>query len=49
MIRILKRKRCAISGNKIMMTGTNHEVLKLKGKQTKIIDAKGNQRDTRII
>ncbi|ESU18969.1 Amidohydrolase 3 [Flavobacterium cauense R2A-7] len=33
----------AISGNKITQVGTNAQVLKLKSKQTKIIDAKGNR------
>lgn len=33
----------AISGNKILRTGTNSEILKLKGKNTKVIDA-GNRR-----
>ena len=33
----------AITGNKIVRTGTNAQALKLKGKQTKIIDAKGNR------
>ncbi len=33
----------AISGNKILLTGTNEQVLKLKGKQTKTVDAKGNR------
>ena len=33
----------AIRGNKIVQTGTNADVLKLKGAGTKIIDAKGNR------
>ncbi|HKZ65370.1 MAG TPA: hypothetical protein VJ111_03390, partial [Chitinophagaceae bacterium] len=33
----------AITGNKITLTGTNAQALKLKGKQTKVIDAKGNR------
>lgn len=33
----------AIAGNKIIVTGTNDEVVKLKGKQTKLVDAKGNR------
>lgn len=33
----------AVSGNKVMLTGTNEQVLKLKGKQTKTIDAKGSR------
>ncbi len=33
----------AITGNKITATGTNQQVLKLKGKQTKLIDAKSNR------
>ncbi|RYY30819.1 MAG: amidohydrolase [Chitinophagaceae bacterium] len=33
----------AITGNKIVQTGTNADVLKLKGAGTKIIDAKGNR------
>jgi predicted amidohydrolase YtcJ len=33
----------AITGNKIILTGTNKEVLKLRSKQTKLIDAKGNR------
>jgi predicted amidohydrolase YtcJ len=33
----------AISGNKIIMTGSNQQVLKLRSKQTKLIDAKGNR------
>jgi len=33
----------AITGNKITLTGTNTQVLKFKGKQTKLIDAKGNR------
>lgn len=33
----------ALSGNKILKTGTNAEILKLKGNKTKIIDAKGNR------
>ena len=33
----------AIAVNKVTLTGTNQEVLKLKGKQTKLIDAKGNR------
>lgn len=33
----------AIVANKIVLTGTNTLVLKQKGKQTKIIDAKGNR------
>lgn len=33
----------AISGNKILKTGTNAQILKLKGSQTKVIDAKGNR------
>jgi predicted amidohydrolase YtcJ len=33
----------AIVGNKIVQTGTNEQLLKLKGKQTKIVDAKGNR------
>jgi len=32
-----------ITGNKIAMTGTNQQVLKLRSKQTKLIDAKGNR------
>jgi predicted amidohydrolase YtcJ len=33
----------AISGNKILLTGTNEQVLKLKGRQTRTVDAKGNR------
>ena len=33
----------AIAGNKIMAIGTSKEILKLKGRQTRIIDAKGNR------
>jgi hypothetical protein len=33
----------AITGNKIILTGNNHQVLKLRSKQTKLIDAKGNR------
>lgn len=33
----------AISGNKILKTGANSEILKLKGKNTKVVDA-GNRR-----
>lgn len=33
----------AISGNKIMMTGNNRDVMKLVGKGTKTINAKGNR------
>lgn len=33
----------AITGNKITFTGTNALALKLKGKQTKIVDAKGSR------
>jgi len=33
----------AITGNKFTITGTNQQVLKLKGKQTKTIDANGNR------
>jgi predicted amidohydrolase YtcJ len=33
----------AITRNKITLTGTNAQALKLKGKQTKVIDAKGNR------
>ena len=33
----------AITANKIVRTGTNTQALKLKGKETKIIDAKGNR------
>jgi predicted amidohydrolase YtcJ len=33
----------AITGNKVTLTGTNTQVLKFKGKQTKLIDAKGNR------
>ena len=33
----------AITANKITLTGTNEQVLKLKGKQTKLVDAKGNR------
>lgn len=33
----------AISGKKILKTGTNAQILKLKGSQTKVIDAKGNR------
>lgn len=33
----------AISGNKILQTGTNAQILKLKGRETKIVDAKGNR------
>lgn len=33
----------AISGNKIVQTGTNTQILKLKTKQTKVIDAKGSR------
>lgn len=33
----------AISGNKILKTGTNSQILKLKGGKTKVIDAKGNR------
>ncbi|KAA0128339.1 amidohydrolase [Chryseobacterium sp. SN22] len=33
----------AIKDNKILQTGTNAQVLKLKGSSTKIIDAKGNR------
>ena len=33
----------AIAGSKILATGSNRQMLKLKTKQTKIIDAKGNR------
>lgn len=33
----------AIAGNKILFTGTNQQTLKLKGKQTRMIDAGGNR------
>ena len=33
----------AIAGSKIIRTGANSEVLKLKGKQTKVIDAGGRR------
>ncbi|WP_419868459.1 amidohydrolase [Chryseobacterium sp. CT-SW4] len=33
----------AISGNKILQTGTNAQILKLKSGNTKVIDAKGNR------
>ena len=33
----------AITGNKVTLTGTNAQVIKLKGKQTKVIDAKGSR------
>ncbi|UEG50340.1 amidohydrolase [Ferruginibacter lapsinanis] len=33
----------AIAGNKVIQTGSNAQALKLKGKQTKIIDAKGSR------
>jgi predicted amidohydrolase YtcJ len=33
----------AIVGNKFVQTGTNEQLMKLKGKQTKIVDAKGNR------
>lgn len=33
----------AITGNKIALVGTNAQVLKLRSKQTKVIDAKGNR------
>ena len=33
----------AVAGNKILYTGTNDEVLKFKGEQTKMVDAKGNR------
>ncbi|MFD2035432.1 amidohydrolase [Belliella marina] len=33
----------AISGNKILATGTDLEILKLKGRKTKVIDANGNR------
>ncbi len=33
----------AISGNKILRTGTNAQILKLKGSKTSVIDAKGNR------
>ncbi len=33
----------AISGNKILQTGTNAQILKLKGNNTKVIDANGNR------
>ena len=33
----------AITGNKITATGTNQQILKLKGKKTKLVDAKGNR------
>src|SRR5687768_18596602 len=33
----------AVAGNKIIVTGTNEEVLKLKGKQTKVVDDKGSR------
>ena len=33
----------AITGNRIIATGTNQQILKLKKNQTKIIDAKGNR------
>lgn len=39
----LEAEAIAISGNKILRTGTNSEILKLKGKNTKVIDA-GNRR-----
>src|SRR5690606_23754937 len=33
----------AISGNKILQTGTNAQILKMKGQKTKVIDADGNR------
>src|SRR5690606_34177157 len=33
----------AISANRILRTGTNEQILKLKGKKTKVIDAKGKR------
>lgn len=33
----------AISGNKILQTGSNTQILKLKGKKTKVINAKGSR------
>lgn len=33
----------AISGNKILQTGTNAQILKTKGSKTKVIDANGNR------
>ena len=33
----------AIAGNKIMAIGTSKQILKLKGRQTRIVDAKGNR------
>lgn len=33
----------AIAGNKIILTGRNEEVLKLKSKKTTVVDAKGNR------
>lgn len=33
----------AIAGNKILLTGSNEAVLKLKTKKTRVIDAKGNR------
>jgi predicted amidohydrolase YtcJ len=33
----------AISGSKILQTGTNTQILKLKGSKTKVIDAQGNR------
>ena len=49
MIANTEAEAVAITGNKIIMTGTNVQVLKLKGKQTKIIDAKGKQGNPRFI
>lgn len=33
----------AITGNKVLKTGTNAQILKLKGSKTKVIDAEGNR------
>jgi len=41
--RLSEAQAVAITGNKVTLTGTNEAVLKLKGKQTKLIDAKGNR------
>jgi len=41
--RLSEAQAVAITANKITLTGTNEEILKLKGKRSKLIDAKGNR------
>lgn len=39
----METEAVAIIGNKVAMTGTNQQLLKLRSKQTKLIDAKGRR------